>query len=49
MPRYWMINDRNQGGTGGEPNNSGLTYWVSDSGLLTDIKAWSKVSAPTFQ
>lgn len=49
MPKYWMINDRNQGGTGGGPNTAGLTYWVSDSGPLTDIKSWTKVSSSVFQ
>lgn len=49
MPRYWMINDRNQGGTGSEPNSNGVTYWVSDSGPLNDIANWNKVSAANFQ
>jgi esterase/lipase superfamily enzyme len=49
MPKYWMINDRSNGGIGPDPNNNGLTYWVSDEQPLTDIKSWQKVSAASFQ
>jgi esterase/lipase superfamily enzyme len=49
MPKYWMINDRSNGGVGPDPNNNGLTYWVSDEQPLTDIKSWQKVSAASFQ
>jgi len=28
MPKYWMINDRNQGGVGNAPNKSGLAYSI---------------------
>ena len=49
MPTYWMINDRDQGGVGGKPNESGVTYWMSDTGPLNDINNWSKVSAISFQ
>lgn len=49
MPKYWMINDRNKGGTGSEPNNDGLTYWVSDAALLTEIENWTRVSPARFK
>jgi hypothetical protein len=43
MPRYWMINDRNNGGTGTDRNTAGLTYWVSDGGPLNNIANWQKL------
>jgi len=49
MPKYWMINDRSDGGIGPDPNNNGLTFWVSDKQPLTDIKNWRQVSAGNFQ
>jgi esterase/lipase superfamily enzyme len=49
MPKYWMINDRNNSGIGPDPNSTGLTYWVSDDQPLTDIKSWQKVTAANFQ
>jgi esterase/lipase superfamily enzyme len=49
MPKYWLISDRNNGGTGLSKNNSGVTYWVSDTGPLTDISNWKKVSGANFQ
>src|SRR5881227_2447205 len=44
MPKYWMINDRSQGGVGPDVNFDGVTYWVSDKQPLTDIKNWSQVT-----
>src|SRR6266404_4304236 len=35
MPKYWMINDRSQGGVGPDVNTAGVTYWVSDKLPLT--------------
>src|SRR5437660_11352281 len=44
MPKYWMINDRSQGGVGPDINTAGVTYWVSDKQPLTDIKNWRQVT-----
>ena len=51
MPKYWLISDRNNGGTGQGLNitRAGLTYWVSDGGDLTQIGNWNSVSAAQFQ
>jgi esterase/lipase superfamily enzyme len=50
MPKYWLISDRNNNGTGQGMNTAGLTYWVSDGGDLTSIGSWQKVrSARAFQ
>src|SRR5881409_1497390 len=49
MPKYWMINDRSQGGTGPDVNTDGMTYWVSDKQPLTDIKNWRQVTRANFQ
>jgi esterase/lipase superfamily enzyme len=49
MPKYWMINDRSQGGVGPDVNADGVTYWVSDKQPLTDINNWRKVTAANFQ
>jgi hypothetical protein len=29
MPKYWMINDRSQGGVGPDVSTDGMTYWVN--------------------
>ena len=44
-----MINDRSNGGVGPDPNPDGVTFWVSDKSLLTDIKSWRKVTATNFE
>jgi esterase/lipase superfamily enzyme len=49
VPKYWLISDRNNGGTGPGMNNAGLTYWVSNGGDLTKITSWQKTSAGNFQ
>src|SRR5882762_1188395 len=49
MPKYWMINDRSQGGVGPDINTAGMTYWVSDKQPLTDIKNWRQVTQANFQ
>lgn len=49
MPKYWLISDRNNGGIGQGMNNTGLTYWVSEGGDLTNIASWQKVTATNFQ
>ena len=50
MPKYWLISDRNNNGTGQGINTAGLTYWVSDGGDLTSISSWQKVrNAKAFQ
>src|SRR5437016_616632 len=50
MPKYWLISDRNNGGTGQEMNAAGLTFWVSDGGDLTSISSWQRLrSAKAFQ
>lgn len=49
MPRYWLISDRNNGGTGSGINSNGLGYWISDGGPLSDIGSWKKISAGAFR
>jgi esterase/lipase superfamily enzyme len=49
MPKYWMINDRSQGGVGPDVSTDGMTYWVSDKQPLTDIKNWRQVTRANFQ
>ena len=49
MPKYWMISDRSQGGTGPDVNTDGMTFWVSDKQPLTDIKNWRQVTQANFQ
>ena len=49
MPRYWLISDRNNGGTGGGRNDDGMTFWVSDTPPLNRIENWKKVSAANFK
>jgi hypothetical protein len=49
MPKYWMINDRSNGGVGPDVNFDGVTYWVSDKQPLTDINNWRKVTPANFQ
>ena len=44
MPKYWMISDRNV-----EPDRLGsdrddLTYWISDSDDVSNLKKWKQVS-----
>jgi len=47
MPRYWMISDRNNGGTG--RNVAGLAYFISDCGPLNDIANWQRVTPTQFR
>jgi esterase/lipase superfamily enzyme len=53
MPKYWMISDRDEGGTGGDRNNNGVTFWTSDSpndkGQLHDIKNWQRATLAQFR
>ena len=50
MPKYWLISDRNNGGTGSGRNTVGLTYFVSEgTGSLNDITSWRKVTAIQFR
>jgi hypothetical protein len=49
MPRYWLISDRNNNGTGTGLNNNGLSYFVSDAGPLNNIANWRRVSPRSFQ
>lgn len=49
MPKYWLISDRNNGGTGQSINNSGATFWVSDGGDLTNISNWTSRTRTQFQ
>jgi len=49
MPNYWLISDRNNGGTGTGRNVSGLSYFVSDAGPLTDIANWKRVTPTQFR
>ena len=49
MPKYWMINDRSNGGVGHDVNFDGFAYWVSDKLPLTEIKNRRKVTTANFQ
>src|SRR5436853_7193106 len=49
MPKYWMINDRSQGGVGPDVNFDGVTYVDTDKQLHTVIKHWRQVTSPKFQ
>jgi esterase/lipase superfamily enzyme len=49
MPKYWMINDRDRGGTGTAPNTRGLTYWVADRSPLNNIDNWTSVTPAKFR
>jgi esterase/lipase superfamily enzyme len=50
MPKYWMISDRNGGGTGGDRNASGPAYFVSDGkGNLHDIASWDRITFSQFR
>jgi len=49
MPKYWMINDRSDGGVGPDVNSDGVTFWVSDKQPLTDIANWKSVTGANFQ
>jgi esterase/lipase superfamily enzyme len=49
MPKYWLISDRNNGGTGTGRNVGGLTYFVSDGGPLNNINNWQRVSPTQFR
>lgn len=49
MPKFWLISDRNNNGTGAGLNTRGLTYFVSDGGALDKIENWRKVTPANFQ
>ena len=50
MPRYWLISDRNHGGTGTGRNVAGLTYFTSDGqGPLNNIASWQKATPTQFR
>jgi esterase/lipase superfamily enzyme len=49
MPRYWLISDRNNGGTGSDRNIAGLSYWVSDAGPLNNIANWQRTTPTQFR
>lgn len=49
MPKFWLISDRSNNGTGTGLNTKGLTYFVSDGGALDQIGNWTKVSSSSFQ
>jgi Alpha/beta hydrolase of unknown function (DUF900) len=49
MPKYWLISDRDKGGTGTGRNVSGLNYFVSDNSPLNNIENWKKVSPKQFR
>jgi esterase/lipase superfamily enzyme len=50
MPQYWLISDRDNGGTGTGRNVAGLSYFTSDgAGPLNDIKNWQKASPTQFR
>src|SRR6266478_5216577 len=53
MPKYWMISDRDLGGTGNDRNNNGVTFWTSDGpnnkGELHEIKNWERATLAEFR
>jgi hypothetical protein len=49
MPKYWLISDRNNNGTGVVRNVAGLSYFVSDGGPLNSIANWRKVTPSQFR
>jgi len=49
MPKFWLISDRSNNGTGTALNTKGLTYFVSDGGALDKIGSWTKVPPASFQ
>ena len=52
MPRYWLISDRNNKGTGTGINNNGLSYFVSDvdpAVPLDQIGNWTSTSPASFR
>jgi esterase/lipase superfamily enzyme len=52
MPQYWMISVRDAGGTGGNRNKNGPTFWVSevrDENQLRNISNWQRVSFAQFR
>jgi hypothetical protein len=49
MPKYWLISDRNNNGTGTGLNNNGLSYFVSDAGPLNNIANWRRVAPGSFK
>ena len=49
MPKYWLISDRNNSGTGTGRNVAGLAYFVSDKGPLNDIDNWQRVTPTQFR
>ena len=49
MPKYWLISDRNNGGTGTGRNVAGLTYWVSEAGPLNNIANWQRITSTQFR
>ena len=50
MPRYWMITNRNIGGTGDTLGKklAGRTHWVTDEDDLTKLPNWKRVSVAHF-
>ena len=40
MPKYWLISDRNNGGTGAGRNISGLAYFISDTVDSLDLSGF---------
>jgi hypothetical protein len=46
MPRYWVISDRNNNGTGTGLNNNGLSYFVSDAGPLNTLGQQHEMPVP---
>lgn len=49
MPKFWLISDRSNGGTGTGRNIGGLTYWVSDGGPLNNIDNWKSCTPKQFR
>src|SRR5262249_15875167 len=46
MPKYWMISDRNiEAGRLGADRDD-LSFWVSDSEQVDDLKRWRRVAKP---
>jgi len=49
MPNYWLISDRNNGGTVTSRNTAGLTYFISEKGPLNKIANWREITPTQFR
>ncbi len=49
-PKYWMVSNRNVEANGlGSDRGGGLTYWISTSGPVDNLKSWRPVTFDRFR